>query len=134
MSNSFSLLSNAIHTLGETTEKRELLFDSLKTFFKAHLEDYQLILMYSDGEFRSALTMDFLVEQQRETGIMLCWNFFASNHGGGAADADVNTAQLFLKHHVQNNNVTFKGNVHVHYHNLNFDLLLICIKLILILR
>lgn len=54
--------------------------------------------------------MDFLVEQQKESGILLCWNFFASNHGGGAADADVNTAQLVLKNYVNNNNSTLKGN------------------------
>lgn len=81
----------------------------MKRFFKEHRKEFQLILIYSDGEFRTALTMDFLVEQQRETGILLCWNFFAANHGGGAADADVNTAQLVLKHYVQNNNVTLKG-------------------------
>lgn len=54
--------------------------------------------------------MDFLVELQRETGIILIWNTFASNHGGGAADADVNDVQMFLKNYVKNNDTSLKGN------------------------
>ena len=65
--------------------------------------------MYSDGEFKNAFTMDFLVELQRETGIILIWNTFASNHGGGAADADINDIQIYLKNYVQNNETTLKG-------------------------
>ena len=53
--------------------------------------------------------MDLLVELQRETGIILIWNTFASNHGGGAADADINDVQIYLKNYVQSNEVSLKG-------------------------
>lgn len=66
-------------------------------------------MIYSDGEFKNAFTMDLLVELQLETGITLIWNTFASNHGGGAADADINDIQIYLKNYVQNNDATLKG-------------------------
>jgi hypothetical protein len=53
--------------------------------------------------------MDFLVELQRDTGIILIWNTFASNHGGGAADGDINQVQTFLKNYVQDNGTSLKG-------------------------
>lgn len=82
---------------------------ALKNYLKQHLE-YKLVLIYSDGEFKTTFTMDMLLELQRETGIILLWNFFASNHGGGAADADINEVQTYLKNYVQNNDTSLKGN------------------------
>ena len=52
--------------------------------------------------------MDFLLERSIETKKILIWNFFASNHGGSACDADANTAQMFLKNYVQNNSISLK--------------------------
>ena len=62
--------------------------------------------------------MDFLVELERGIIIILSvkfmyslldfakkiiWNFFASNHGGGAADGDGQTAQRHLTRFVKHN-------------------------------
>ncbi len=63
--------------------------------------------------------MDFLVELQRETGIILIWNTFAANHGGGAADADVNEIQMYLKNYVQNNEASLKGIILITHFKIN---------------
>jgi len=105
---SYDIDSKAIHSIGETTEKHSLLFQGLENFFKSHT-NFELCVIYSDGAFRTALNLDFLVELQRSYCLVIIWNYFASNHGGGAADADLNQAQSYLKKYVQNNNLSLKG-------------------------
>jgi len=78
---------------------------------EAKQKNLGFVIIYSDGEFKTTLILDFLVEQQREIGIILMWNFFASNHGGGAADADGNTARIVLKNYVNDNSRSLKDNL-----------------------
>jgi hypothetical protein len=79
---------------------------ALKKFILNDGKDCELIVIYSDGEFKSSKNLDLLVEFQKETTSVLIWNFFASNHGASVCDADINQAQTFLKNYVQNNDIS----------------------------
>jgi hypothetical protein len=100
------LISKALHHLGPTDEKLSLVDNALKTFILEKGKDYGLIIIFSDGAFKTSTDLDLLVEIQSKTDSVLLWNFFASNHGGGACDADINQAQQFLKNYVQNNDIS----------------------------
>jgi hypothetical protein len=100
------LWSHAYHLIGEPEEREKMSFvvEQLKNRFAVYSKlKYDLVVVYSDGEFKTAMMMDFLVELQREYEIKIVYNFFASNHGGCVYDADGNTANIFLKNYVKNN-------------------------------
>jgi hypothetical protein len=103
------LKSSVHHFVGEHDQKNNASFsiDGLKQFVKVEpLKSCDLIVFFSDGgpkHYKLGVIMDCVVEIEKETGKKIVWNFFASNHGGGAADGDGQTAQRQLAYHVKHN-------------------------------
>jgi hypothetical protein len=110
------LTSSVIHYVGEDDQKNNASFsiDGLKEVVHNDLLNYcDLIVFYSDGgpkHYKLGVIMDCMVEIEKEKGVKLVWNFFASNHGGGAADGDGQTAQRHLARYVKHNREILNNN------------------------